>query len=78
MAIYRNVSMSFWTDSKVADDFTAEDRYFYLYLFTNPHTNLCGCYEIHTPIHLLFLLFTIILTNDFRTKILDINLGLVA
>ena len=46
MAIYRNVSMSFWTDSKVADDFTAEDRYFYLYLFTNPHTNLCGCYEI--------------------------------
>lgn len=38
--------MSFWTDNKVADDFTPEDRYFYLYLFTNPHTNLCGCYEI--------------------------------
>ena len=38
--------MSFWTDNKIADDFTAEDRYFYLYLFTNPHTNLCGCYEI--------------------------------
>jgi len=48
MAIYRNVSMSFWTDSKIADDFTVEDRYFYLYLFTNPHTNLCGCYEIST------------------------------
>lgn len=46
MAIYRNVSMSFWTDNKVTDDFTPEDRYFYLYLFTNPHTNLCGCYEI--------------------------------
>lgn len=46
MAIYRNVSMSFWTDSKVVDDFTPEDKYFYLYLFTNPHTNLCGCYEI--------------------------------
>lgn len=46
MAIYRTISMSFWTDSKVADDFTPEDRYFYLYLFTNPHTNLCGCYEI--------------------------------
>lgn len=46
MAIYRNVSMSFWTDNKVADDFTPEDRYFYLYLFTNPHTNLCGCYEV--------------------------------
>lgn len=46
MALYRTVLMSFWTDSKVADDFTPEDRYFYLYLFTNPHTNLCGCYEI--------------------------------
>ena len=46
MAIYRNVQMSFWTDSKVIDDFTPEDKYFYLYLFTNPHTNLCGCYEI--------------------------------
>ena len=46
MAIYRSVLMSFWTDTKVIDDFTPEDRYFYLYLFTNPHTNLCGCYEI--------------------------------
>ncbi len=46
MAIYRTVSMSFWMDNKVIDDFTPEDRYFYLYLFTNPHTNLCGCYEI--------------------------------
>ena len=46
MAIYRKISMSFWTDAKVVDDFTPEDRYFYLYLFTNPHTNLCGCYEI--------------------------------
>ena len=46
MALYRTISMSFWTDSKIIDDFTPEDRYFYLYLFTNPHTNLCGCYEI--------------------------------
>ena len=46
MAIYRTVSLSFWTDSKVTDDFTPEDKYFYLYLFTNPHTNLAGCYEI--------------------------------
>lgn len=46
MAIYRTVCLSFWTDPKIADDFTPEDRYFYLYLFTNPHTNLCGCYEM--------------------------------
>lgn len=46
MAQYRLVQLSFWTDSKVIDDFTPEDRYFYLYLMTNPHTNLSGCYEI--------------------------------
>lgn len=46
MAIYRNISTTFWTDSKVADDFTADDKYIYLYLFTNPHSNLCGCYEV--------------------------------
>lgn len=46
MAIFRNVQISFWTDIKVTDDFTPEDRYFYLYLITNPHTTLCGCYEI--------------------------------
>ena len=46
MAVYRNVQISFWTDPKITDDFTPEDKYFYLYLFTNPHTNLCGCYEI--------------------------------
>lgn len=46
MSQYRNVSMSFWTDSKVVDDFTPEDKYMYLYVLTNPHTNLCGCYEI--------------------------------
>lgn len=46
MAIYRQVQLSFWTDNKVVDDFTPEDKFFYLYLFTNPQTNLCGCYEV--------------------------------
>lgn len=46
MAIYRNVSMSFWNDSKVEEEFTPEDKYFYLYLLTNPQTNICGCYRI--------------------------------
>lgn len=48
MALYRSVQSSFWTDTKITDDFTPEDRYFYLYLFTNPHTNISGCYEIST------------------------------
>lgn len=46
MAIYRTVSPSFWTDTKVVDMFTPEDKYFMLYLLTNPHTTLLGCYEI--------------------------------
>lgn len=46
MANYRNIHMNFWTDSKVVDEFTPEDKYIYLYVMTNPHTNLCGCYEI--------------------------------
>ncbi len=46
MAIYRNIHLTFWSDTKIADEFTPEDKYFYLYLLTNPHTNLCGCYEI--------------------------------
>lgn len=45
MAIYRQIYLTFWTDTKVVNDFTPEDKYFYLYLMTNPHTNLCGCYE---------------------------------
>lgn len=38
--------MSFWTDGKVVDDFSPEDKYIYLWCLTNPHTNLCGCYEV--------------------------------
>lgn len=46
MDAYRNISPSFWTDPKVSEAFTPAERYFYLYLLTNLHTNLCGCYEI--------------------------------
>lgn len=46
MAIYRSVQMNFWTDTKIADNFTTDEKLLYLYLLTNPHTNLCGCYEI--------------------------------
>ena len=47
MALFRAIYIKFWNDdAKVADEFTPEDKYFYLYLLTNPHTNLCGCYEL--------------------------------
>lgn len=46
MASYRNIQMSFWTDAKILENFSAMEKYMYLYLLTNPHTSLCGCYEI--------------------------------
>lgn len=46
MGMYRCVQMTFWTDPKMIEEFTAEEKYFYLYLITNPHTNLTGCCEI--------------------------------
>ena len=46
MAIYRNVHINFWEDSKILDDMAIEERYFMLYLLTNPHTNQIGCFEI--------------------------------
>lgn len=46
MSLYRPVSTQTWTDSKIVDNYTPDDRYFWLYLLTNPQTNLIGCYEL--------------------------------
>lgn len=46
MANTRYVITSFWEDSKVQNLATPEDKYFMLYLLTNPHTTQIGCYEI--------------------------------
>ena len=46
MAKYRSIQTTFWSDSKVIDEFTPEDRYFYLYLLTNEKSNQLGCYEL--------------------------------
>lgn len=46
MAIYRSIHTTFWTDTKVSDNFSPEDKYFMLYCLTNPYTNIIGCYEI--------------------------------
>jgi|LGVE01.1.fsa_nt_gb uncharacterized phage protein (TIGR02220 family) len=43
---YRIIQPTFWTDAKVVDDFTPEDKYFMLYCLTNEHTNIIGCYEV--------------------------------
>lgn len=46
MAVKRVISTDFWNDSKVSDLFSAEDKYFMLYLLTNPHTTQLGIYEL--------------------------------
>lgn len=46
MANFRSIQVSFWSDTKIAEDFSVEERYFFLYLLTNTHTTLSGCYEI--------------------------------
>lgn len=45
MAEYRYVQTSFWTDAFVLR-LTPEEKYFYLYLMTNPKTTQCGAYEL--------------------------------
>lgn len=46
MAKYRHIYISFWEDPKVMDNFTPEDKLFYLYLLTNPHTTQIGVYKL--------------------------------
>ncbi len=46
MAKYRHVRTTFWSDPKVTEEMTPEDRYFYLYLMTNEHTTQIGVYTI--------------------------------
>jgi len=43
----RVISTDFWLDDKVVDGFTPEDRYFFLYLMTNPHTTQLGIYALN-------------------------------
>lgn len=50
MAIKRIVSTEFWTDKKIVDQFSPEDKLFFLYLLTNPHTTQLGIYPFVTKI----------------------------
>lgn len=46
MAKYRIVRTNFWNNPIVLEEMTREDKYFYLYLLTNPHTTQIGIYRI--------------------------------
>jgi hypothetical protein len=47
MAKFRQVFCGFWNeDIEVFEKFTPDEKYFYLYLLTNPHTSASGIYKI--------------------------------
>ncbi|KAB8126929.1 DnaD domain protein [Gracilibacillus oryzae] len=46
MAKFRMVHTEFWNDPRVVEEFTPEDKFFYLYLLTNSKTTQIGIYQI--------------------------------
>ena len=44
--VKRLIDTDFWQDSKVIDQFSPEDKYFMLYLLTNPKTTAIGIYSM--------------------------------
>lgn len=46
MAKFRQIMSEYWTDPQMIEEMTSEDKYFYLYLLTNPQTRQCGIYQI--------------------------------
>ena len=46
MARFRQIQTSFWSDTYIQEEMTAEDKYFYLYLMTNEFTTQIGIYSI--------------------------------
>lgn len=41
----RNIDSEIWNDSKFADEFSPEDKYFWLMLLTTRYGNLSGCFS---------------------------------
>jgi DnaD/phage-associated family protein len=46
MAKFRMVRVDFWRNPVVSEEMSPEDKYFYLYLLTNPNTTQIGIYQI--------------------------------
>ncbi len=46
MAKFRQIQTSFWSNTYIQEEMTAEDKYFYLYLMTNEFTTQIGIYPI--------------------------------
>jgi hypothetical protein len=46
MALFRQVYTEFWTDPKTQEEFSVEDKLFFIYLLTNPHAKQIGIYTL--------------------------------
>lgn len=72
MGIKRVISTDFWLDNKVLDLFSPEDKLFFLYLMTNPHTTQLGIYAINKRVMAFELGYSIesvqVLLDRFETK----------
>lgn len=72
MSIKRIIDTQFWTDDKVVDMFSPEDKLFFLYLMTNPHTTQLGIYKINKKIMAFELGYSVevvaVLMERFETK----------
>ena len=72
MGIKRVINTDFWLDGKVLDLFSPEDKLFFLYLMTNPHTTQLGIYAINKRVMAFELGYSIesvqVLLDRFETK----------
>ena len=41
----RLIDTELWNNEEIIENFTAEDKYFWLYLLTSPHNNICGVFK---------------------------------
>ena len=41
----RMIDTELWNNEEIIENFTAEDKYFWLYLLTSPHNNICGVFK---------------------------------
>ena len=41
----RMIDTELWNNEDIIESFTAEDKYFWLYLLTSPHNNICGVFK---------------------------------
>lgn len=41
----RMIDTALWNNEDIIENFTAEDKYFWLYLLTSPHTNILGVFK---------------------------------